>query len=68
MPVQLVEQIDDTDLAGNLHQFMQATFTVGDQSGPLIARVPLTPDWVSVLEAEIANRAAGVRQILGLNP
>jgi hypothetical protein len=68
MPVQLVEQLDETDVAGNTTQFMQATFTVGQQSSPLIVRVPFDNNWVANLTAAIEAEAQGVRTILDLNP
>lgn len=68
MPVQLVEQLDETDLAGNTTQYMQATFTVGEQSSPLVVRVPFTNEWVAELTSAIESEAQGVRAILSLNP
>jgi hypothetical protein len=47
---------------------MQATFTVGQQSSPLIVRVPFDNNWVANLTAAIEAEAQGVRTILDLNP
>jgi hypothetical protein len=66
MPVQLVEQIDEVDAAGNTQQFMRATFTVGDQGAPLTVQVPMTTSWPGDLIAAIESLAGGVTQVLGL--
>jgi len=64
MPVQLVEQIDETDVAGNVTQYMSATFTVGQQSSPLTVRVLKTDTWADALIAAIEAEANGVRSVL----
>jgi hypothetical protein len=67
MPVQLVEELDDTDLAGNVTMRMQATFTVGTQTTPLQVSVAKTPSWAQDLITAIEAEAAGVNAVLGTN-
>jgi hypothetical protein len=66
MPVTLVEQLDDTDAAGNQTFRMQATFTVGTASSPMQVSVPMTGDWASALIAAIEDMGGKVNAVLSL--
>jgi len=67
MPVTLVEQLEDSDAQGNITFTMHAQFTVEGSGGTFDATVPLTSDWDSQLIAEIAQRAAQVRNVLDIS-
>lgn len=66
MPVLVVTESEQDDIAGNVTSVYEITFTVGDRPGIFTATAPKTGDPVADAQAQLAAVRAAVEAIYAL--